>query len=119
MSKFTLAGPPSPLAAKLIAHLQREGSEGGEFGIPSITPGENALALHAEAYLSNAAQLCHENPVHDFSVFGALYCLRHGLELWLKYVVQNNMIDRTLWAIFEDDARTLDAVADVLGLNGA
>ncbi len=118
MSKFTAGGPPSPLAAKLIGHLQREGSAGGEFGIPSVTPGENALSHHAEAFLSNAAQLCHENPVHDFSVFGALYCLRHGLELWLKYIIQNNMMDRTLGAIFEDDASTLDAVAGELGING-
>lgn len=118
MSKFTPNGMPSPLAQKLTKYLQTD--DGTGFGVPKVAPNDGALAAHALAFLSNAAQLCWENPVHDFSVFGALYSLRHGLELWFKYLAQNNMMDRALLAIFDEDeaAATLDELASALQLLG-
>jgi hypothetical protein len=66
------------------------------------------------AYLDLASQLCTEPRSHDFAVFGAFYGTRHGLELWFKCMIINEMIDRTLEAI-SDGAADVDAVVTIIG----
>lgn len=87
-------------SAKQLLNQLREG-EGSDIGVPSVYAGAMAFSSHAEAYFSNAARLCEEPDAHDFCVFGALYGIRHGLELWLKALLINNMIDDALESIVE------------------
>jgi hypothetical protein len=102
----------SHLARDLLREL-RDG-DGADIAVPSVYAGPMALATHALAYLDVASQLCTEPRSHDFGVFGAFYGIRHGLELWLKCMIINDMIDRTLEAI-SNGAVDLDAVATIIG----
>ena len=78
--------------------------DGRDIAVPSVYPGRNALGTHARAYFSTAVHLCEEPRNYDFLVFGVLYCIRHGLELWLKEWIQDAMLDRTSELIFSSDA---------------
>lgn len=63
---------------------------------PSSNIGSFAFSSHAIAFLNNAVALCKNDNVSDFRVYGALYFLRHGIELMLKCLARNQMIDVTL-----------------------
>lgn len=102
----------SPTARGLLAELSD--GDGADIAVPSVYAGAMALATHAMAYLDVASQLCTEPRSHDFAVFGAFYGIRHGLELWLKCMVINDMIDRALEAIV-NGAADLDAVSTAVG----
>lgn len=97
-------------------HLLQElgDGDGADIAVPSVYAGAMALTTHAMAYLETASQLCAEPRSHDFAVFGAFYGIRHGLELWLKCIVINEMIDRALEAI-SNGATDLEAVANAAG----
>lgn len=102
----------SHAARDLLAELSE--GDGADIAVPSVYAGAMALATHAMAYLDVASQLCTEPRSHDFAVFGAFYGIRHGLELWLKCMIINSMIDRTLEAI-SNGAADLDAVGTAMG----
>jgi hypothetical protein len=102
----------SQAARDLLGELSS--GDGADIAVPSGYAGAMALATHARAYLDVASQLCAEPRSHDFAVFGAFYGIRHGLELWLKCIIINDMIDRTLTAI-SGGAADLDALATVIG----
>ncbi|HKO91640.1 MAG TPA: hypothetical protein VJU61_10830 [Polyangiaceae bacterium] len=93
----------SEAATALLVRLTSFGGD-DQVGIASVYPGINAFTEHAIAYFHNAALLCKRIEAPDFAVFGALYCIRHGLELWLKCIVQNDIIDEVLEAIAEGKA---------------
>jgi hypothetical protein len=103
----------SQAAEELLARLRQ--GHGRDMGVPSVYVGAMAFSSHAEAYLSNAALLCEKPDAHDFCIFGALYGVRHGLELWLKCLVINSMIDTALEEVAKG-AASADAVAQALGL---
>jgi hypothetical protein len=101
----------SQAARDLLEELSN--GDGADIAVPSVYAGAMALATHAQAYLDVASQLCAEPRSHDFAVFGAFYGIRHGLELWFKCIIINDMIDRTLEAI-SGGAVDLDALTTVL-----
>jgi len=74
------------------------GGDGGDIAVPSVYPGLGAFEAHAHAYFDNAQNMCEDVRSHDFAVFGALYSIRHGLELWLKYLLQRSIIDDVVLA---------------------
>jgi hypothetical protein len=82
-------------AEALLAQLR----VGGNVAQPSANVGEFAYSTLARAFLSNAHGLCADVGLSDFRVYGALYSLRHGLELMLKCIVRNDLIDETLRAM--------------------
>lgn len=100
-------------ACELLRYLGS--GDGGSVGIPTVLPGSMAAFAHAQAYFDNAAKLCTDSNAPDFAVFGALYCVRHGLELWFKGLLTNARIDRALESIF-NGARDVDAIANVIGI---
>lgn len=102
----------SPAASELLGELSD--GDGADIAVPSVYAGNTALATHAMAYLEVASQLCSATRSHDFAVFGAFYGIRHGLELWLKCMVINDMLDRTLEAI-SNGAADLDALSIAAG----
>jgi hypothetical protein len=79
-------------AKALLARLQT----GSTFAVPSVYPSALAFNDHAIAFLNNAAAMCRTGDMDDFRIFGALYCMRHGLELWVKGIVQNATIDKVI-----------------------
>lgn len=107
----------SSRAEQLRARLTQ--GDGRHIAVPSVYPGRNALGNHARAYFSTAVHLCEEPRNHDFLVFGVLYCIRHGLELWLKEWIQDAMLDRASELIFSSDAPSVSfsAVCEALELN--
>lgn len=60
-----------------------------------------AYSEHAMIFLSNATRLCEDDGMSDFRVYGALYLMRHGLELMLKCWVRNMQMDEILRAVME------------------
>ena len=104
-SDIQLTGP----ARQLLASLR--GGEGDRIAEPKNYPGVQAFGDHAQIYFNNAGTLCESGHAVDFAVFGALYCLRHGLELWLKGFAQNQVLNDVLDAIA--DGKTLDEVVEV------
>jgi len=82
--------------------------DGADIAVPSVYPGIDAFQTHAHAYFNNAATLCRGTHAHDFAIFGALYCIRHGLELWLKWITQKQILSRVLDAIHSE--ADLDAI---------
>lgn len=100
-------------AARLLARLQK----GDSFGIPSVYPGWATFSDHAQVYLESAVAVASHGPPADFAVFSALFCLRHGLELWLKCIIRNELIDSFLVAAMADEGLPLpDVLAAVPGL---
>lgn len=84
----------TPAALGLLSKLRR----GGADAEPTIYPGVDAFSDHARTYFSNAAALCEHHNGHDFAVFGILYGLRHGLELWLKWFIQTEVLAQVVGA---------------------
>lgn len=99
----------TPNAKALLAHLQG----GTNVANAPANVGEFAYSTLARAFLSNAQGLCRDDGLSDFQVYGAMYSLRHGLELMLKCVVRNDLMDTTLRVVmtnghsFEDVCRDL------------
>lgn len=85
----------SQCARGLLSTLRGDGRDIAE---PNIYPGVDAFSDHAQTYFSNAASLCEHHNGHDFAVFGVLYGLRHGLELWLKWIIQNEVLAQVVGA---------------------
>jgi hypothetical protein len=81
-------------AQEILAELTT--GDGADIALLDVYPGIDAWTTHAIAYFSNASALCDEPRAHDFAVFGALYCVRHGLELWLKWVIQKRVMEDVL-----------------------
>ncbi|MDI3283448.1 hypothetical protein [Polyangium sp. 15x6] len=79
-------------AAALLAQLRN----GDNVAEPIANIGAFAFSAHARAFLSNAIALCRNDGTSDFRVYGALYSLRHGVELMLKCIVRNDTIDQIL-----------------------
>jgi hypothetical protein len=79
-------------AQSLLAQLR----VGGNVADARASIGAFAFSSHAQAFFSNAIALCDDDGLSDFRVYGALYSLRHALELMLKCIVRNEMIDATL-----------------------
>ena len=84
-------------ARQILAELTA--GDGADIALLDVYPGIDAWTTHAIAYFSNASVLCDEPKAHDFAVFGALYCVRHGLELWLKWIIQKRVMDDVLAAL--------------------
>ena len=99
----------TPKAKALLAELRN----GANVANPPANIGEFAYSALAQAFFSNARGLCRDDGLSDFRVYGALYSLRHGLELMLKCIVRNDLIDATLRALmtagpsFEDVCKKL------------
>lgn len=85
----------SPLVQSLLAALH----DGDDIAIASHEYGSHSFNHLALAYMSNAVALCRDGRVGDFRVFMAFYGIRHGLELWLKCTLRNQLIDRGLVCI--------------------
>jgi hypothetical protein len=60
-----------------------------------------AYSEHAMIFLSNATRLCEDDGMSDFRVYGALYLLRHGLELMLKCWSRNPQMDEILRTVMQ------------------
>jgi hypothetical protein len=99
----------TPNAKALLAELRN----GANVANPPANIGEFAYSALAQAFFSNARGLCRDDGLSDFRVYGALYSLRHGLELMLKCIVRNDLMDTTLGALmtagpsFEDVCKKL------------
>jgi len=82
-----------------------------------VYPGATSFNDRAIAYLSNAAAMCRAGHLDDFRIYGALYGIRHGMELWLKCTIQNRTLDKALLAICDPNS-TLDDIAAAAGQSG-
>ncbi len=47
----------------------------------------------------------------DFRIFGALYCMRHGIELWLKAILQSETLDKVIDEILGSHGTVKDIVS--------
>jgi len=106
---FPEASPLSEGGKALLERLQL----GGNFSEPS--PGWDAFAYshHAEIFLNNARRLCEDDAMSDFRVYGALYTLRHGLELMLKCMSRNVQIDKILEILMRPEMTFINACASI------
>ena len=82
---------------------------GDNFSQPTPSYGSFAYSAHAEVFFSNAIALCNEDGMSDFRVYGALYSLRHGIELMLKCISRNDRIDEMLRVLMRPNLRFADA----------
>lgn len=101
--------PLSDEAKALLTQLQ----VGDNIADPRSSIGAFAYSLHAQAFFSNAIALCNYDGMSDFRVYGALYSVRQALELMLKCIVRNEMIDNTLRLIMKP-GQSFDDVCDDL-----
>jgi hypothetical protein len=101
----------SARAAHLLAQLQI----GTNVADPTPNIGAMAYSSLARAFFSNARSLCQDEGLSDFRVYGALYSLRHGLELMLKCIVRNDRIDAALRELSRP-GQSFDAVCAKLAL---
>jgi len=103
----------TPNAQALLAELRN----GANVANAPANIGEFAYSALAKAFLSNAHGLCRDDGLSDLRVYGALYSLRHGLELMLKCIVRNDVMDTTLRALMTDGI-SFDQVCKELSLRG-
>jgi hypothetical protein len=103
----------SAAAEELLDRLRQ--GDGRDIGEPSVYAGTMAFSVHAQAYLGNSASLCSRPVAHDFCIFGGLYGIRHGVELWLKCLCINTMLDSVLEEI-DGGALNADTLARALEL---
>lgn len=100
-------------AKELLSRLQ----EGKNIAVPSIYIDPLAFSDHAHLYFENAAALCRApTNNNDFSIFSVLYNIRHGMELWLKCLLRNQLMDRFLTQTFQIPSATLEKISEKLGL---
>lgn len=95
----------------------RELQSGTNIAEPNVYPHSLVFSDHARLYLENAEDLCDAGTT-DFAVFGALYCTRHGLELWLKCFLRNFHIDKFLSAVNTAQEVDFDELCQHLDING-
>jgi hypothetical protein len=98
-------------AKALLAKLQK----GPNVAVPSVYVHCLAFSDHAQLYLDNAVSMCRQDGADDFRVFGVLYCLRHGLELWLKCLLRNRQIDLFLAEAFNEPGLDFEGLMSSLG----
>ena len=89
--------------------------EGVSLADSKPVPSKFVFSDHAHAYLKNAGRLAGSGDP-DFAIFGALFCLRHGLELWLKCLVRNHQLETFLAALIEEPSVEPKAAALRAGL---
>ncbi len=85
----------TPNARTLLAKL----GDGSNVADAPANVGAFAYSTLARAFLSNARRLCLDDHMSDFRVYGALYSMRHGLELLLKCIARNDLIDTMLRSV--------------------
>jgi len=91
-----------PLAFRdLLASLQ----EGTDTSEPALYRNSLAQSDYSVHFTSNANELVTAADMTDFAVPGALYMIRHGLELWLKRILANRDLDRLLKLVMQEDLR--------------
>lgn len=84
-------------ASQLLRSLR--GGRSRDIAEKDTFPGIGAFSDQAQAYFVNARALCGRNGPHDLAVLTSFYCIRHGLELWLKCMVKNQILDDVIHAI--------------------
>lgn len=97
-------------AATLLEELQC----GENVAEADIYPSSLAFSSHAELFISNAAAMAEPDGMDDYRIFGVLYLLRHGMELWLKCFVKNAVIDEFLSQIFSSQGG-FNEIAEAVG----
>jgi hypothetical protein len=84
---------------RLLASLQ----DGMDISEPALYQNSLAQSDYSVIFTSNASELVDNTAMTDFAVPGALYMIRHGLELWLKCILANRDLDRLLKLITQED----------------
>jgi len=103
-----------PAGAKsLLQTLQ----SGDHVAVPSVYVHSLAFSDHATLYFDNAVAICRLDGKPDYRIFTALYNMRHGMELWLKCLVRNHLIDRFLSHSFRFPKSTVEEVGNALKLS--
>ena len=97
--------------ARMSLFERLQGGPSESVAEPSVYPCVDAFNDHAIAFLHCAATLCKERMAHDFAVFGALYCIRHALELWLKCIIQKRVLDSVVEAV--NSGADVDALVEI------
>src|SRR5690554_2025537 len=85
----------SAILKDILSELQR----GKHIAMLSVYLSSLVFSEHVRMYFENAKHLC-VGSASDFNVWGVLYGIRHGLELWLKCLIRNRIIDRFLESVF-------------------
>lgn len=98
-----------------VEELEERLGAGGGLSRPELWADALAHSFRATIFFSNAGALCRDQWLGDFRVFGALYQMRHGLELLLKCLLLNERLNRFFSLAFEHDA-TFERVAEVMEL---
>lgn len=93
---------PLSVEAKDLLERLKNGSK--DIAVPSVYPGATGAMKHAKAFLSNACHLSRNGRKPDFQIFGVLYGLRHGVEIFLKCLYQNLRTDNLLVDAFRGAA---------------
>jgi hypothetical protein len=89
----------------MMARLQ----QGTNISEPALYYSSLAQSEYSELFTSNASDLLKGGAgMTDFAVPGALYMIRHGLELWLKCVIANHRLDDLLRTLIREDAITFE-----------
>lgn len=92
------ARAPLPQAAQeLLVKLQN----GDRLTETNAYPGEFAFSHFARVFFNNAEHVARLDGWDDYAVFGALYQIRHGVELWLKCVIRDARTDAFLNDAFD------------------
>lgn len=84
---------------RLLAALQ----QGANISEPALYQNSLAQSDYSILFTSNASELVSGTNMTDFAVPGALYLIRHGLELWLKCILSNRDLDRLLKLVTRED----------------
>jgi hypothetical protein len=104
-------------SATALSQWLRDG-DGADLGILETYPGAGAFTHRARIWFNNAASLCLDSRSgHDFRVCGAVYGIRHGLELWLKSIVHEERFDAA-WLAMQRDGSTLASTVLAAKLKG-
>ncbi len=67
-----------------------------------------AQSDYSVLFTSNASELVRATRMTDFAALGALYMIRHGLELWLKCVIANHCLDQILRVLIREGALSFE-----------
>lgn len=105
----------APSLSSDAARLLELWRQGNDLAVSKPVPNKFVFTDHALAYLENVQTLS-KSGNSDFAIFGALYSLRHGLELWLKCLLRNHQVEMFLAALFEDPSMDPKAAATRAGL---
>lgn len=82
---------------------------GANVSEPALYPGSLAQTDYSVIFASNAGDLLRGGAgMTDFAVPGALYMIRHGLELWLKCILANHRLDQLLRLVVREPDLTFE-----------